>query len=70
MFVFCQVFVPLGNAKAPEEGYSTMIWIYGGSFTSGAGNSFDGELLSYQTNTIVVTFNYRVGALGLSIDFL
>jgi hypothetical protein len=26
--------------------------------------------LSYQTNTIVVTFNYRVGALGLSIDFL
>lgn len=43
-----------------------MIWIYGGSFTSGGTNIplYDGAYLAATQDIIVVTINYRVGALG------
>ncbi|MDG2305029.1 MAG: carboxylesterase family protein [Candidatus Binatia bacterium] len=43
-----------------------MIWIYGGSFTSGGTNIplYDGAYLSATQDVILVTINYRVGALG------
>jgi para-nitrobenzyl esterase len=41
------------------------VWIYGGGFSGGAGSSpqFDGEGLA-RKGLVVVTFNYRLGALG------
>jgi len=41
------------------------VWIYGGGFIGGTGASpeFDGEALA-RKGIVVVTFNYRVGALG------
>jgi carboxylesterase type B len=43
-----------------------MVFIHGGSFTSGAGQLpvYDGARLAAWSGTVVVTFNYRLGALG------
>ncbi|CAG2105800.1 unnamed protein product, partial [Medioppia subpectinata] len=39
-----------------------MVWLHGGGFTWGAGHT--GEVLSAATDVVVVTINYRLGALG------
>jgi para-nitrobenzyl esterase len=41
------------------------VWIYGGGFSGGSGSNpeFDGEALA-KKGIVVVTFNYRLGALG------
>ena len=44
--------------KAP-----VMVWIHGGSFTYGEGNTYDPQKL-VEKGVIVVNFNYRLGALG------
>jgi len=43
-----------------------MVWIYGGSFLSGGSNMplYDGAYLSSHEDVVVVSLNYRVGALG------
>jgi para-nitrobenzyl esterase len=48
------------NAKLP-----VMVWIYGGAYTEGAGSSpyNQGDTLAAK-GVVVVTFNYRLGALG------
>jgi para-nitrobenzyl esterase len=56
------VVVPL--AEPPTPGFDVLLWVYGGSFTSGTGSLYDGQNLANQENVIVVTFNYRLGAFG------
>jgi len=53
-----------GNAKAGGR-LPVMFWIHGGGFTAGSGANpnFDGEALARQ-GAVVVTINYRLGALG------
>ena len=53
------------GASAPSERRPVFVWIYGGGFSGGTGSSpeFDGESLA-RKGLVVVTFNYRVGALG------
>jgi carboxylesterase type B len=58
------VWVPAGtpaNAKLP-----VMVFVYGGSFLNGASAIpvYDGAYLSATQNVVLVTLNYRVGALG------
>lgn len=45
---------------------TVMIWIHGGGFTVGSTlvDETDGRVLALMGDVIVVTFNYRVGALG------
>jgi para-nitrobenzyl esterase len=40
-----------------------LVWIHGGGFTSGAGRDYDPAKLAAD-GTVVVTINYRLGALG------
>ena len=51
---------PHGGAKA------VLVWIYGGSFTSGSSSLsvYDGRILSAYGDVVVVSMNYRMGALG------
>jgi len=42
-----------------------MMWIYGGGFTGGDGAAYDPTGLVQEGNVIVVTINYRLGALDL-----
>lgn len=57
------VFTPAcdGNKRA------VMVWIHGGGFTHGAGYEplYDGGPLAVRGDVVVVTLNYRLGALGL-----
>jgi para-nitrobenzyl esterase len=45
------------------EGRPVMVWIHGGGWTNGDGRGFDGAKLA-QDGVVVVTINYRLGALG------
>lgn len=52
-------------AESPEEKLPVMFWIHGGGFIAGSGTSpnFSGEALNAH-GVILVTINYRLGALG------
>jgi para-nitrobenzyl esterase len=56
------VFTP----AADEGSRPVMVWIHGGGFTSGAGSVpwYDGTNLVLRGDVVVVTINYRLGALG------
>ena len=41
-----------------------MVFIHGGGYTAGTGNSYQGEILSGLHDVVVVTFNYRLSAFG------
>ena len=50
-----------------------MFWIHGGAFTSGSGSTpwYDGRRLATRGDVVVVSINYRLGALGfLRLDHL
>ncbi len=41
-----------------------VVWIHGGSFTTGTGSYYDGSALARDGDLVVVTINYRLGGLG------
>src|SRR6202034_4427823 len=49
------------SAKRP-----VLVWIHGGAFSSGAGSLpwYSGEQFAAQDDMVVVSINYRLGALG------
>ena len=42
-----------------------MVWIHGGAFINGSGDLYDARWLATRGDIVVVTVNYRLGALGL-----
>lgn len=50
--------------RDPDALLPVMIWIHGGSFISGAGSVYDPHRLVEANDVVVVTINYRLGALG------
>ena len=48
-----------GNDKRP-----VMVWIHGGGFVNGSGDIYNSRWLAAKGNIVVVTINYRLGALG------
>lgn len=60
--LYLNVFTPAADGgKRP-----VMVWIHGGAFTQGSGSSpmYDGSRLARRGDVVVVTTNYRLGALG------
>ncbi len=53
------------TAKSPEAKLPVMVWIHGGSYTTGAGSQlmYEGKNLA-KRDVVVVTINYRLGPLG------
>jgi len=65
--LFLNVYAPaFAPSEVPAEGQRlpVMLWIHGGGNTIGSTNFYDGSALATQQNVIVVTTNYRLGALG------
>lgn len=58
--LYLNVYTP---AKSASDKLPVMVWIHGGSLTSGAGSIYDGEELARQ-GVVVVTINYRLGVFG------
>ncbi|CAG0897419.1 unnamed protein product, partial [Cyprideis torosa] len=52
------------TSAAVHRKYPVIIYIHGGHFESGASNLFLGHALAAWEQVVVVTFNYRLGALG------
>lgn len=55
------------NVYSPDpagSGLPVMVWIHGGTFLVGSGSSYDGSGLAKKGGLIIVTINYRLGALG------
>ncbi|MCX5095432.1 carboxylesterase family protein [Streptomyces sp. NBC_00365] len=59
------------TAPADAEGLPVVLWIHGGGYQVGAGSDIagDGRTFARRHGVVVVTFNYRLGALGfLAVD--
>ncbi len=57
------------NVYAPAEtaagaGKPVMVWLHGGAFVLGTSGQYDPSALARREDVIVVTVNYRLGALG------
>lgn len=46
-----------------DRALPVMVFLHGGAFVNGASSQYDGKILS-ESNAVVVTVNYRLGALG------
>ncbi|QDZ18453.1 carboxylesterase [Chloropicon primus] len=61
--LYLNVFVPKG--EAPPEGWPVLVWIHGGAFVSGTGGMGALTPQSFaEEGVLLVTINYRLGALG------
>ncbi|MET0340110.1 MAG: carboxylesterase family protein [Polyangiales bacterium] len=60
--LYVNVFTPVADGK-PRP---VLFWIHGGAFTVGTAGTalYDGGVLAERHDVVVVTFNYRLGALG------
>ena len=58
------VYAPALPGPAAEARLPVMVWIHGGGNTIGASRSYDGSRLASLHGVVVVTLNYRLGALG------
>jgi len=66
--LYLNVYTPgLGRSRSGDEGYGghrpVLVWIHGGGWTVGSGRDFDATKLM-RDGIVVVTINYRLGALG------
>ncbi|MBS9534908.1 carboxylesterase family protein [Mycobacterium sp. M1] len=59
------VWTPAGSAAEPLP---VMVWIHGGSFMRGSGDIYHSQRLAVRGRVVVVTINYRLGALGFLAD--
>ncbi|WP_042269897.1 carboxylesterase/lipase family protein [Paraburkholderia heleia] len=57
--LYLNVYAPLHARNLP-----VMVEIYGGGWIIGGANDYDGGVISTRGNVVVVTLNYRLGALG------
>src|SRR3984957_11325809 len=64
--LYLNVFIPAG-ARHDGRGLPVMVWIHGGSFLVGESNDYIPAGLVHR-GVIVVTVNYRLGALGFLAD--
>ncbi|XP_038057798.1 uncharacterized protein LOC119729267 [Patiria miniata] len=61
--LYLNIFIP-DDAVRIHGPLPVMVWIHGGSFTSGKGDTYLGFMLAIQGGVVVVNLNYRLGLLG------
>ena len=58
--LFLNVYTPAADGgKRP-----VLFWIHGGGYVGGSGRAYDGSVFTREHDVVVVTINYRMGALG------
>ena len=58
--LFLNVYTPAADdARRP-----VLFWIHGGGYVGGSGRAYDGSVFTREHDVVVVTINYRMGALG------
>jgi len=62
--LYLNIYTPtLTRSTNPFALKAVMLWIHGGGFTIGSGSDYD-PVYFMEKDVVVVTFNYRLGALG------
>jgi len=61
--LYLNLYVPDANPGAAAK-RPVMVWFHGGGLFSGESNDYDGSKLARRGDVVVVTLNYRIGALG------
>ena len=66
--LFLNIWAPSGSSAGDAR--PVMVWLHGGAYIFGSGSQplYDGSVLAATSDVIVVTINYRLGALGF-VDF-
>jgi len=64
--LFLNVFVPA--TANPHSKLPVFLWIHGGALVTGTGAVYDPSVMVAENNIIVVTINYRLGALGWLVE--
>lgn len=59
--LYVNVYAPSAATEGPLP---VMVWLHGGAFTIGAGANYDPSRLAAEHGRVVVTVNFRLGALG------
>ncbi|ULE33883.1 carboxylesterase/lipase family protein [Mycobacterium sp. IDR2000157661] len=62
------LFVNVWTPPPSPQPRAVMVWIHGGGFFNGSGDLYDARRLVSQGDIVVVTINYRLGALGFLAD--
>jgi para-nitrobenzyl esterase len=58
------VYAPVLSGPPADARLPVMVWIHGGGNTIGTSKFYDGSQLATEQQLVVVTINYRLGALG------
>jgi para-nitrobenzyl esterase len=64
--LFLNVYVPA--TTTPHSKLPVFLWIHGGALVTGTGADYDPSVMVAENNIIVVTINYRLGALGWLVE--
>jgi para-nitrobenzyl esterase len=64
--LFLNVYVPA--TTTPHSKLPVFFWIHGGALVTGTGADYDPSVMVAENNIIVVTINYRLGALGWLVE--
>lgn len=64
--LFLNIWAPSDGDAAQSRPKPVMVWVHGGAYIFGSGSQplYDGSVLAGESDVIVVTINYRLGALG------
>ncbi|MEV6006146.1 carboxylesterase family protein [Streptomyces sp. NPDC051976] len=52
------------DGASPVHPRPVVVWLHGGGYTTGAGGSYDAHRMATRGGVVVVTVDYRIGALG------
>lgn len=68
--LYLNIFRPAITDETKEELLPVMLWFHGGAFQQGGANrpEYNARRLAYEEHVIVVTANYRLGALGFLVS--
>jgi para-nitrobenzyl esterase len=61
--LYLNVYTPASRSSSNGSGRPVLVWIHGGGLTVDGARNYDGSKLAAD-GTVVVTINYRLGALG------
>ncbi len=64
--LFLNVYVPA--TATPHSRLPVFLWIHGGALVTGTGADYDPSVMVAENDIIVVTINYRLGALGWLVE--
>ena len=56
------------GGQPARQTFPVLVFVHGESYSWGSGNLYDGRVLAAYGKVIVVTFNFRLGIFGITID--